>query len=467
MADVNALKPKIKNILSSYPEVKQLSKTEIDGLVTKVTRDISDNVSRKDYDITDLDGNVRSSYINGYRQLYFAKANKGAEIIPVLAQSDLQNEIQNKISGINIDRNKYDYVLVNSKDSDKLPPNAFPIIKDVYNINNGTLRTALSPFIKDANKTADYYAIPKTDQSGSKPTIGTGEDKIKTSPETLTFGQTYALPPEYVNLYAQMAKGQKGNNQFKRQVIAGTSTGKPSDSESAGNSAGNFLGAIAQGASESLADNLQKWSSSETGKADFWNRIVPALEAASGRKITAYSPEQQAQMQQKYAKLQAQKEKLGESMDDSDLQNIVSSTQNLGSAQEGSAMQDIAKKRLEQQNLQQQNYANIQKQIQQLQDQAQYNNIDNRGIEVGNPNVFQAQSNIDSRQAFLDKLANDLESKMYLAQFNEGLKEKLLNLQNRLIMERQNGGNGIGIAQEFYNTFGDQTKPVQPQPVTK
>lgn len=315
-----------------------------------------------------------------------------------------------------------------------------------------------------------------TDDTKKGDRTGTKNITSQQPMEDLTFGQTYALPPEYVNALAQMSLGQKGNNKFKRQVIAGNSQalGGRLGGGTTERSAGNFLGAIAQGISESVADNAQKWSSSETGKADFWNRIVPALESATGRKIMGLSPEQQQAMNTKYHELQIQKQQAGEPITDEDYQKLYRDAMVQGTKKglTDQALKDFSTNYAKQTWMKQMNEDDIRKQAYEQQYKNTVTPIDqqmsllkqqaseNTGntITPGNPDVNSIQQYINSKQAMQDKFNQMLAEKMALAQYNQQNKIQLLDIKHQFDQEMMNGGNGQGAWSQL---LGFQTIPTQ------
>lgn len=283
--------------------------------------------------------------------------------------------------------------------------------------------------------------------------------------QDLTFGQTYALPPEYVNALAQMSLGKKGNNQFKRQVIAGNdqALGGALGGGTTERSAGNFLGAIAQGISESVADNAQKWSSSETGKADFWNRIVPALEAATGRKITGLSLEQQQQMNAKYHELQIQKQQAGEPITDQDYQKLYRDAMVEGTRKglQDQALQDFSAnyakqtwmKQMNEDSLRKQTYQNavapINQQMSNMENNAAQNTGGNTVLDTRNPDVMY-QTTINNQKPLLDDKMQQMWN-LWLAKNQVTVQDKkdFEDYHQAYLKERNAGGGGDAFLQNF------------------
>lgn len=94
------------------------------------------------------------------------------------------------------------------------------------------------------------------------------------------------LPAEYINAYAQLAAGKKGT--YKAPVFRGRNQGE------------NFLAALLGGGIEETVNQMEKSISAAEGKSDFMNKIVPALEKATGKKFTGMEKKQWNALQDEY-----------------------------------------------------------------------------------------------------------------------------------------------------------------------
>lgn len=302
---------------------------------------------------------------------------------------------------------------------------------------------------------------------------GTNKQNKEFKPLDLTRTETASLPKEYIDLYAKMANGQMGNNQYRRPIIAG-------GNDTGGGQATNFLGSILQGASESIGNNLEKWSSGEQGKADFWNRIVPALEKASGRKITGLTDRQFNELNQKYKDAQVARDKLGEKIKDEDLKNIADSViqnkQNLEQAQQMTPAPyftmenpvDYAKARLDQSQIEQQQaieknkkYDDLSNYLNQIQSQASSNE---GGTQVGTGPDINTLQTVQNAEAMLpvnlerakQKALADLA--LYAQKMNIQLDKDMRLLQARKDILGENSINGVN------NILGQIMNLQTPQP---
>lgn len=99
--------------------------------------------------------------------------------------------------------------------------------------------------------------------------------KITANEQKLSFPELAGLPQEYINAYAQLAAGRKGD--YKTKIPKSR------------NAMDAFVNSLLAGAGSEAINQIEKARSSDEGKSDFMNKIIPALEKVTGQKFTGIS----------------------------------------------------------------------------------------------------------------------------------------------------------------------------------